>query len=58
MPEPRWEEVQNDKDRSTTRLQVPGGWLYCVIEKGDMGGIMNQFVVFVPKPPKAETKNS
>ena len=43
-----WEQVQDSLDRTTTRLKVPSGWLYCLVEKGDMGGILNQMLVFVP----------
>jgi hypothetical protein len=48
---PTWRRVQSDDDRETSRLEVPGGWLYMVIEKGEMGGIMKEFMCFVPKPP-------
>jgi hypothetical protein len=51
MNEPKWETVQRDRDRSTTRLAVPGGWLYIVAEKGEMGAIYAQYMAFVPKPP-------
>jgi hypothetical protein len=45
------ETIQRNEDRGTTRLAVPGGWLYCMVEHGDYGrGILQQHVVFVQRP--------
>lgn len=49
MRAPEWQKVQEDIDRRTDR----GGWLYLVTEKGDRPmSIINQMMVFVPKPAK------
>ena len=32
----KWERVQDNRDRETTRLRVPTGWIYIVTEKGDL----------------------
>lgn len=42
------EIVPIDSDRSTNRLKVATGWLYCVVEWVELGVIMHQHVVFVP----------
>ena len=45
-----WQRVQDDRDRKTDRLEVPGGWLYLVTEKGEIGlTILNQMLAFVPR---------
>jgi hypothetical protein len=54
MSEPKWEHVQSSDNRYTTRLSVPGGWLYCVIERTEFGGIINQMLAFVPKPASSK----
>jgi hypothetical protein len=46
--ETEWELVQKDKDRQTLRLRVTGGWLYYVVELGNMGSQMAHSLVFVP----------
>lgn len=46
-----WETVHSNEDRKTDRLRVPGGWIYLVVEKGDLGiGILYETAVFVPDP--------
>ena len=47
-----WKLFQSDQDRETHYLTVPGGRLYLVHEKGDMGGILHQSMVFVPSEPR------
>ena len=44
-----WEEVQNDKDKTTERLEVPGGWIYVITEMGSSSfEYLHQNAVFVP----------
>lgn len=50
----KWEKVQNDKDRETLRLNVPGGWIYYIIEFGEMGSHMSHQAVFVPTAPRED----
>ena len=48
-----WERVQEDDRRETLRMQVPGGWLYYVLEFGHDGPDVGHQLVFVPNPEKA-----
>ena len=48
-----WEEIASGEDRHVSRLAVPGGWIYVVIENSEGGGILNELAIFVPKPARA-----
>lgn len=58
MAEPKWEQIESQHvdqvwSRRTTRLRVPGGWLYNVTVTGHTkdGAQLSTSTVFVPDRP-------
>ena len=45
---PEWEFVQSGQGRTTWRLPVPGGWIYEVSERDDVGIMVRPRLLFVP----------
>lgn len=64
-----WEVVSNTRDfngcaEQTTRLAVPGGWIYRTVRagfittQGDVIGVFSESSVFVPDPAPAYTEGT
>jgi hypothetical protein len=55
-----WEDVEDGRGREgrLQRIEVPGGWLYRLDELGDLGGLLFQSLVFVPRPRSGDEAGS
>jgi|ERR1044071_6728480 hypothetical protein len=49
-----WEKLHEDKDKQVKRFPVQHGWIYEVVEFGDMGGILKQHMLFAPAKTRVE----